>query len=231
MSGCGDQVLRFLNSHVSVRSFTDEPISDADEITIVTTAQRSATSSNLQSYSIIGVRDQQRKDRLRDLCGNQSHVSKASLFLVFCADLFRLSRLAQQRGYLFQGDYTESCLFATVDAALAADRALIAAQALGIGGVMVGAIRNHPEEVCQLLALPELTYPVMGMSLGYPVKVNPVKPRLPLAAIYHREQYSTDTLDEAVDQYDAVIEAGGHLAGRQVQPERYPNFVGTYSWA
>lgn len=223
--------IQFLQSHASVRSFSCEPISETDELTIVSTAQRSATSSNLQSYSIVGVRQQAAKDELARLCGNQQHVSQCSLFLVFVADLHRLSLLAEKRGYRFNGEYTESCLFAVVDAALAADRALLAAQALGFGGVMVGAIRNQPDDVCRLLRLPHLSFPVMGMSLGKPAKPAALKPRLPLPAIYHRETYDTKSLESAVQEYDDMIEQMGHLHGREVQPELYPDFRGPYTWS
>lgn len=226
-----NQLLEFLNSHVSVRQFTDRGISAQDELNIVTTAQRSPTSSNLQAYTIIGVRAQETKDRLAMLCGNQTHVAKSSLFLVFCADLYRLSRINGKKGYEFTGDFTELGLVATVDSALAAGRALIAAQAMGMGGVMVGSIRNHPHEISSLLSLPEYTYAVMGMSLGYPETIPPIKPRLPVDAIYCRERYSDERFDAAIAEYDEMIAQVGHLNGREVQKDKYPNFAGRYSWS
>lgn len=223
--------LDFLNSHVSVRQFTSNEISPDDELTIVTTAQRSPTSSNLQAYTIIGIRSQATKDRLAVLCGNQSHVAKSSLFLVFCADLNRLARINVEKGYAFVGNYTELGLVATVDASLAAARALMAAQAMGMGGVMVGSIRNHPDEISALLELPEYTFAVMGMSLGYPETVPPLKPRLPIDGVYCREKYSAQNFDAAISQYDDAVDLVGHLKGREVQKDKYPDFSGRYSWS
>ncbi len=223
--------LELLNSHASVRKFTDKPISADEEQVIVRTAQRSPTSSNLQSYSVVGIRNQETKDRLAELCGNQSHISASALFLVFCADLHRMARINQNKGYNFNGDTTEMFIVSTVDAALVAGRALITAQSLGMGGVMVGAIRNHPEEISRLLSLPKLVYAVMGMSLGYPAAPSYAKPRLPLEAIYHREKYSDAGFDQAVAEYDAKVIETGQLIGRQVQPNLYPDFKGTYSWS
>jgi nitroreductase len=224
-------ILEFLNSHVSVRQFTGQMITEADETTIITTAQRSATSSNLQAYSIISIRNQQTKQKLSELVGNQAHVAECSLFLVFCGDLYRLSLLNKKRGYPFYGEYTEAMLVATVDAALAADRALAAAQGLGLGGVMVGSIRNHPQEVCDLLEIPELVYPVMGMSLGYPKAPGPVKPRLPLAGINFKEKYRPEQIAPVVAEYDRIVAEFGHLVGREVSPEKYPDFKGEYTWS
>lgn len=225
-----NDLIAFLNSHVSVRSFIEQQISDTDERTIITTAQRSPTSSNLQTYSIIGIRNQQTKEKLAELCDNQSHVAASSLFLVFCADLYRVKAIADERGYQPLAEYTDKFVVATIDTALVAGRALEAAQALGIGGVMVGGIRVHAEEVCQLLNLPELVYPVMGMSLGYPKAQNKQKPRLPMEALYFREKYDTNLNQAALAQYDDTLEAIGYLKGREVQKERYPNFSGQYSW-
>ncbi len=224
-------LLEFLNNHVSVRQFSGREISAEDEKTIVTTAQRSPTSSNLQAYTIVGIRSQATKDKLAELTGNQAHVARSSLFLVFCADLHRLQRINSAKGYPFQGDYTELGLVATVDTALAASRALMAAQAMGMGGVMVGSIRNHPEEVTTFLSLPLHTFAVMGMSLGYPVAVPALKPRLPVEGVYCREKYSDEQFDSAIAEYDQVIDKGGHLTGREVQKELYSKFTGDYTWS
>lgn len=225
-----NDLIAFLNSHVSVRSFTDQQISEEDEHTIVTTAQRSPTSSNLQTYSIIGIRNQQTKEKLSVLCDNQAHVAASSLFLVFCADLYRVKKVTEERGYPPLAEYADKFVVATIDTALVAGRALEAAQALGLGGVMVGGIRVYAEEVAQLLNLPEFVYPVMGMSLGYPKAQNKQKPRLPLETLYFRERYETNLNQDALAQYDNTLDALGYLKGREVQKERYPNFSGQYSW-
>lgn len=226
-----NDLIAFLHSHASCRQFTDDPVTPEQEEVIVTTAQRSPTSSNLQAYSIVGVRDSGKKTKLAALCGNQDHVVQSSLFLVFCADLYRLRRLNEQRGYPFHGGDTELFVVATVDAALAASRALLAAQALALGGVMVGGIRNNPEQVCDLIGLPDLVYPLMGMSLGHPARPPKTKPRLPLEGIYFKEAYSAADLDSAVEAYDRTIDEVGYLRGRETEPDRYPDFDGTYSWS
>lgn len=225
-----DDILKFLNSHGSVRKFTDQPITVEDEETIIKTAQRSPTSSNLQAYSIIGIRNQKTKEKFAVLSGNQDHIKNCSLFLIFCADLHRLALINKQKGYPFHGEYTEMFIIATGDSTLVAGRALMAAQALGLGGVMVGAIHNDPEKVSQLLALPEFVFPVMGMSLGYPVAPPKIKPRLPMKAIYHQEKYNDNNIEIYLHEYDKRIDEFGYLKGREKSPEKYPDFKGLYSW-
>lgn len=226
-----NDILTFLNSHASVRRFTDRRITEEEERSIITTAQRSPTSYNLQAYSIIGVRDRQKRQKLDHLCGDQGHVAQSSLFLVFCADLYRLSLLNEERGYPFHSEYAEMFIVATVDATLVAGRALMAAQALGMGGVMVGGIRNYIEEVGALLRLPDLVYPVMGMSLGYPQSPPKVKPRLPLEAICFKERYSSEGFKNSIATYDDTVERVGFLNSRQITPDKYPNFTDRYLWS
>ncbi len=226
-----NEILKFLNSHASIRQFKNQGISAEKEKTILTTAQRSPTSSNVQAYSIISTRDKTKKQKFARLAGGQQHVEDCPLFLVFCADLYRLKCLNERRGYVFHGDYTEAFIIATIDAALVAARALMAAQALGIGGVMVGGIRNQPEEVSMLLKLPELVYPVMGMSLGYPMSEPEIKPRLPQEGVCFDEQYDFNRFDRAIRAYDKTMNRLGCLKGREVEPEKYSAFNGQYTWS
>lgn len=65
-------------------------------------------------------------------------------------------------------DTTENFIVATVDVALAAQNAAVAAESLGLGIVYIGGIRNRSEEVAELLGLPYLAYPVFGMCLELP---------------------------------------------------------------
>ncbi len=225
------ELIDFLNSHASVREFTERDITPENERLICTTAERSPTSSNLHAYSIISLRERRKKQKLSELCGHQEHVAACPLFLVFCADLHRLNLLALKRDYRFGGDHTEMFIVATVDATLAGGRALLAAQALGLAGVMVGGIRNQPEAVCELLDLPEYVYPVMGMSLGYAARPPRLKPRLPLEGLVFRERYEREAIGPAVDDYDRTIDTLGHLKGRETDKDEYPDFAGCYSWS
>jgi FMN reductase (NADPH) len=57
-----------------------------------------ATSSHVQAYSIVGVTDQEKKKQLAEWAGGQSYVESCARFFVFCADLYRLHRVAQKEG-------------------------------------------------------------------------------------------------------------------------------------
>ena len=94
-----------------------------------------------------------------------------------------------------------------VDAALAAQSALIAAESLGLGGVYIGAMRNHPEQVAAALHLPPHVFAVFGMAIGWPdpAKATGIKPRLPQSVVLHRETYEPEAKRAAIAGYDTTM--------------------------
>ncbi|MBB6217734.1 nitroreductase [Anaerosolibacter carboniphilus] len=202
-----NDVIRLLKSHRSIRKFTDQGIDESVIREIIESAQWASSSSFVQAYSIIGIKDQANKRLLAQLCGEQSYIETCPVFLVFCADLNRLEMACTVHGMKMVGEYTESFIMSTVDAALAAQNAMIAAESLGLGGVYIGGIRNNPEEVSKLLKLPEFVYPVFGICLGYPAQDPGSKPRLPLAVIYKEEFYNNENDLKKIEDYDQKISA------------------------
>ena len=53
-----------------------------------------------------------------------------------------------KRFFLPRSGFVQQFIIATVDVALTAQNAMIAAESLGLGGVFIGGIRNDPEKVC-----------------------------------------------------------------------------------
>ncbi|MCG8566545.1 MAG: nitroreductase family protein, partial [Desulfobacterales bacterium] len=82
---------------------------------------------------------------------------------------------------------------------------MIAAESIGLGGVFIGGIRNDPSKVSTLLDLPDQVYPAFGLCLGYPDQDPPVKPRLPVESILHRETYDTNKIHRGLDRYDKTV--------------------------
>jgi hypothetical protein len=59
-------------------------------------------------------------------------------------------------------------LVSAVDAAIAAERLVVAAEAIGLGTCYIGAMRNQPERVAELLQLPKGTFGLFGLCIGEP---------------------------------------------------------------
>ena len=196
-----------MNAHVSVRSFTNEPVSDEMVDTILDAARRAPTSSNWQTYSIIVVRDPEAKRRLAELAGGQRHIEQSQVFLAFAADLHRLG-IATSLHEVEPARGLEHTLTPIVDASIVGEAAQIAAESFGLGAVMVGGMRREAAEVAEVLGLPEQVFVVYGMSVGWPAndpRVNGLKPRLPERLVVHRDTYSDDGAREMIEDYNREL--------------------------
>lgn len=219
-----------INSHYTVRDYKPDPVPAELVRLVVAAGQRASTSSNLQVYSVVAVTDAEKRERLAELCGGQKQILQAPVFLAWCADLSRLHRVCQARGYEQVTDYVESFLVASVDASLAMQNAALAAESLGLGMCYIGAIRNQPQDVIDLLALPRLVFPVSGMTLGWPAAEPFIRPRLPLDAVLHWESYGSEDEAVALAEYDQAMIKTGIYDGRQVPSPNREESMEKYGW-
>jgi len=174
-----------LRSHRSIRSFTDQPISDEQRAAIISAAQGASTSSFLQCSSIIRIADPALRETLVKYTGGQKYVASAAEFWVFCADFNRNLQINPQA----ELGLAEQLLLGCVDTALLAQNAMTAAESLGLGGVFIGGIRNQVDDVIELLKLPKFVMPLFGFCIGYPAQDHQVKPRMPQAMLVHENGY------------------------------------------
>lgn len=208
--------IRGLLAHRSVRAFDDRAIDSETVDTLVAAAQSASTSSNLQSWSVVVVREEAHKSVVAALAGDQEFIREAPLFLIFVADWARGAAISRSRGEAAEGiAYFDSTLVATIDAAIAAQNAVVAAESLGLGAVFVGAVRNRPDELSALLGLPDASYPVVGVAVGWPDPARParVKPRLPQSVVRHDERYAAASADDLVG-YDEALRQFNESQGR-----------------
>lgn len=199
-------LLKLIGNHRSIRKYTDQSIDDKTLKEVLTNAQFASTSSYVQAYSIIRVKNPDNRRQLAHLCGDQKYVEAAPEFLVFCADLNRLKKASEIQGMKSQEGFVETFIIATVDVALYGQNVMLGAESLGLGGVFIGGIRNHPVEVSELLKIPANVYPVFGMCLGYPNQAPEQKPRLPLDLILKEETYEDDD-ETLLKAYDDLVKA------------------------
>ncbi len=209
-AGPWNDTLALLLSHRSVRGYRPDPVPAGTLEALVAAAQSAATSSNLQTWSVVEVSAPETRAALARIASNQKHIEECPLFLVWLADVSRNTRLAAEEGTVLEGQpYLETFLVAAIDAALAAQNAVVAAESLGLSTVYIGALRNRPEEVASLLGLPPGTMGVFGLCVGYPKPgaESAVKPRLAQQAILHRERYTTEGETALRADYDARLSA------------------------
>lgn len=192
-----------LLSRRCIRRYTDAPIPDDLLDTLLACAQSAPTKSNLQQYSIIVTTDHDLRMKLAELNPDTGHMKYCPVFLTFCADMRRAKRLTEKHGYAFANNNMDTFLNATVDAALAMQCFITAAEAAGLGCAPISQVRNRMQEFCDALDIPEGVFPIAGLTLGWPDWEGRMNARLPMDAVIHREKYDDSDLDSLVDAYDA----------------------------
>lgn len=207
-AGPWNETIASMLDHRSVRDFLADPLPPGTLETLVAAASSAATSSNMQLWSAIAVTDPAKRKVLAEIAGNQKHIEQCPLYIAFIADMSRNERLSQAEQTTFENlPYLETFMVACIDAALAAQNAVVAAESLGLRTVYIGAMRNDPAKVHELLGLPPKAFVVFGLCVGYadPRSRNEVKPRLPQSTVLHRERY--DSTPEVTDRpiYDAEM--------------------------
>jgi nitroreductase len=193
--------------HRCVRSYSAKPVPEELVAAVIGAAQSAATSSNLQLWSVISVQDKARREEIAAVADDQYQIRNAPWFFAFVADHHRLLQAAASCGEKAEGlDYAEFFIMSVIDAALAAERFVCAAETLGLGICYIGAMRNDPSEIKRILDLPDHTFCCFGMCLGWPeepIKEH-IKPRLGQEAVWFRETYG---LNIPIEEYDARMKA------------------------
>ncbi len=199
-----------LNSHRSIRQYTDEPVPEDTLDEIISAGFSAATSSNLQGATVIRVRNPETRSAIAAVAGGQTQVETAAAFYVWCADLHRSAVACETAGGEFSAGMTEHFMIATVDTALAAQNAVVAAESLGLGICYIGGIRNDPATVTDLLKLPKQVYPLFGLCLGWPDQDPQLKPRLPLSVTLKDEFYDESGDAVGIAEYDEEMRSYYH---------------------
>ncbi len=231
-AGPWNDVVASLLTHRSVRGYKPDPLPQGTLETLIAAAQSAATSSNLQTWSVVAVDDPAMRAEMATIANNQKHIVECPLFLCFVADVSRNERMGLAEGVKLEGlPYLETFLVAAIDAALAAQNAVVAAESLGLSTVYIGAMRNNVTRVAEMLALPPGAVVVFGLCVGYPKPgaESSVKPRLPQPGILYRNRYDTSAESAIRAKYDAALAeySKTHEMTQYSWTERVLNRLGT----
>ncbi len=158
---------------------------------IVEIGQRAPTACNLQTYSILWVRDAELREKVLDACGISGSIREAPVVFVICADVRRLSKVLDFLDYdhCFKHGYGYSTkLMSIMDACFVAENMTMASECLGLGSVFVGSALAN-DEVIKMLTLPKGVLPLTLLCVGYPDEQPPTRPRWPLSSVLLIDQY------------------------------------------
>jgi len=207
--GPWNDVIAALLDHRSVRGYKPDPVPAGTLETLVAAAQSAATSSNMQWTTVIAVSDPAKKKALAEIAGNQKHIEQCPLYICWVADMARHQRISHVEMTEFEAmPWLETFMVACIDVALAAQNAVVAAESLGLQTVYIGAMRNDPVRVAQLLGLPSQAFVVFGLCVGYATDkaAGEVKPRLPQSSVVHHDRYDAVGEGEQRAAYDVELD-------------------------
>jgi len=219
--GASDTV-RTLLGHRSCRRFKPEGLSEDLIRLLLSCAQSAPTKSNLQQYSIVATTDETKRGEIASLVPTMPWIAEAPLILVFLGDVRRIRRLAEMRGHDYCNDNADTFMNATIDAALAMQALLIAAESLGLGTCPISYVRNRIDDLTRILKLPDGVFPIAGLTVGWPAAEGNVSLRLPQDIVVHRDVYDDSALEGDIADYDDRAHDHQPLApAKQRHTDRY----------
>lgn len=212
------------------RRYDARPVPDGLVRLLLAAAASASSKSDFQQGSVLWLRDRARRDQLAAVFPDMPWIGAAPVFLVFLGDARRLERIGEMRGHTVANGALEGFFNATVDAALALQTCVLAAETVGLGTCPISVLRNRIAEIAEILGLPDKVFPVAGLCLGYPAQAGFISMRLPLDATVHLDGYDDSRVAEAVDAYDRRRDARHSIKDRQRDPARF-GAAEFYGWS
>jgi FMN reductase [NAD(P)H] len=213
------------------RSYTDRPVPDALVGLLCRAALSASAKSDYQQASILLVRDPAKRAALAAPFPAMPWIGAAPVFLVFLGDARRMERIGAMRGHPADNGILEGFFNAAVDAALALQTFILAAESAGLGCCPISVLRNEPAIVGEILGLPDKVFPVAGLCVGWPAAAGHLSMRLPTAATLHVDRYDDAGLPAAIGGYDRAREQRNPTPReKQRAPARF-GYSDDYGWS
>lgn len=212
------------------RRYSDRPVPEGLVRLLLAAALSASSKSDFQQASVLWLKDRVRRDRLAALFPDMPWIGAAPVFLVFLGDARRLERIGEMRGKRQPNGALEGFFNTTIDAALALQTCILAAETIGLGTCPISVLRNRIAEIGDILELPGKVFPVAGLCLGYPAQSGFISMRLPFEATVHIDRYDESGLAAALDGYDRRRDARHSIKDRQRSPERFGT-TEFYGWS
>ena len=193
--------------HRTIREFKDESIPKEIFDKLIEVARRTASSTGMQSCSIIRVTDPMIKLKIADVC-KQEYVARAPELLIYIVDLYRNTKIANEQNSYLESAYDMDRFFqGFTDTCLTAQNIVNAAESMELGVVYLGSILNDSAKICEILNLPKYTFPVVGMGIGYPNQNPQLKPRMDMKLrVFENEYTRFDNYLEEIKDYDEEMQ-------------------------
>jgi nitroreductase len=213
------------------RHYAARPVADTLIDLLVAVALSASAKSDFQQTSVIKLKDPGKRQAIAQHFPAMPWIGTSPVFLVFCGDARRLERIGTLRNHPQRNGDLEAFLNASVDAALALQTFILAAENIGLGCCPISVVRNQMTTVARELALPDGVFPVAGLCVGYPAGAGHLSMRLPPAVTVHTDRYDDANLPTEIEGYDRR-RAARHATPREQQrnPTKF-GYADFYGWS
>jgi nitroreductase len=188
-----NKTLKTILRRKSIRKFKPTEVSRDKIEQIVKAGQRSPTACGVEAYSFILLTDFEKRERI--IQETVSHVStrkfmeEAPVWIIICTDFARRIELLNTLKIKNEFSETSKFMLGIIDAALAAENMVLAAESYGLGSCFVGSLWTAPKRVAEILKLPKNVLPVVLLCIGYSNETPSNNTRWPLEAVLHENEY------------------------------------------
>jgi nitroreductase len=213
------------------RHYAARPVADTLIDLLVAVALSASAKSDFQQASVIKLKDPGKRQAIAQHFPAMPWIGTSPVFLVFCGDARRLERIGTLRNHPQRNGDLEAFLNAAVDAALALQTFILAAENIGLGCCPISVVRNQMTTAARELALPDGVFPVAGLCVGYPAGAGHISMRLPPAVTVHTDRYDDANLPTEIEGYDRR-RAARHATPREQQrnPTKF-GYADFYGWS
>jgi FMN reductase [NAD(P)H] len=192
--------MKNLTTRRTIRKYSNREVSQELLNRLMTEASRTQTMGNLQLYSVVVTRSEEKKKELAPAHFNQPMVTQAPVVLTICADFNRTSVWARNRKAEPGYNNFLSFINASIDALLYTQTLCNLMDEEGLGYCYLGTTVYMPQMIIDTLQLPQLVMPVATLTVGWPAEEPALSDRLPLESFVHNETYQ-DYSPQMIDTY------------------------------
>lgn len=167
-----ENMLDLMYTRRSVREYTDEPVTDKQVEAMLKAAMAAPSAQDLQPWHFVLVRKRKNLDKLAKTHKYAYMLEKAPLAIVVC------------------GDEQVSKRHWVEDTCVATQNLLLAATALGLGGVWISLYpkKKHQKYVREVLDIPEHVGVLCVLALGHPAEKKESRTRYDVERV-HKERW------------------------------------------
>ena len=195
----GDAALALIVGQRGCRSFTDEPVADADLARILEAATHAPSAENRQPWVFVVARDASTRTAIAELtqqvwaAGAREHSLQSLDARLFTAvdEFFGHGYGGAPVLVVVAGDGRDGSSAALVASSIypATQNLLLAAAALGYGSSMTTLAAQAPDALAAIVGLPEGVRPFAVIPIGRPTRALGPPRRRPVAEVAHRDRF------------------------------------------